>query len=757
MANSHDHGAAELSLDEKTALLSGQDMWTTKPAERAGIPSLVLSDGPHGLRRPRPDADALDLHGSHPATCFPPAVALASSWDPELIGRVGEALGREARALGVDVLLGPGVNIKRSPLCGRNFEYFSEDPLLSGVLGTAHVAGVQSQGVGASVKHFAVNNQETERMQVSADVDERTMREIYLPAFERIVVQARPATVMCAYNKVNGTYAAESRWLLTQVLREEWGFDGLVVSDWGAVSNRVAALLAGTDLEMPGSHRDTDAEVAAAVTSGELAESAVDTAVARLRALAERVRAQAGPVTVDFDAHHQLAREVAADSLVLLKNRHQTLPLAPTGRIAVIGEFATALRYQGGGSSHVNATVVDSPLKELRALLPEARVDFAQGYDTTGSADAGQLREEAVEIAGRAETAVLVIGLREADESEGFDREHLQLSADQAELVRSVAHVARRTVVVLLNGGVVSLEDWHDEVDTVVEAWLPGQAGGGAIADVLTGRVNPSGRLAETIPFRLSDTPSFLNFPGEQGHVRYGEGVMVGYRYYETADVAVRHPFGHGLSYTTFEQTDFHVTPTGPDTATANVIVTNTGDRSGKHVVQVYVAAPKRPVSSPARELRGFAKVALAPGESTTVEIALDRRAFAYWDITRDDWTVAAGQYQVQLADNAHDVVATATLDLAGDVLPRPPLTLDSPISEWFGHPTVGTALTAALSSGLPQEQAEGDAEGNADALLMLSSMAMRQFVGFLPRPVPREVLERLMKMSEKYPEPADT
>ncbi|MCD7436655.1 glycoside hydrolase family 3 C-terminal domain-containing protein [Streptomyces lincolnensis] len=757
MANSHDHGAAELSLDEKTALLSGQDMWTTKPAERAGIPSLVLSDGPHGLRRPRPDADALDLHGSHPATCFPPAVALASSWDPELIGRVGEALGTEARALGVDVLLGPGVNIKRSPLCGRNFEYFSEDPLLSGLLGTAHVAGVQSQGVGASVKHFAANNQETERMQVSADVDERTMREIYLPAFERIVVQARPATVMCAYNKVNGTYAAESRWLLTQVLREEWGFDGLVVSDWGAVNDRVAALLAGTDLEMPGSHRDTDAEVAAAVTSGELAESAVDTAVARLRGLAERLRAQAGPMTVDFDAHHQLAREVAADSLVLLKNRHQTLPLAPTGRIAVIGEFATVLRYQGGGSSHVNATVVDSPLEELRALLPEARVDFAQGYDTTGSADAGQLREEAVEIAGRAETAVLVIGLREADESEGFDREHLQLSSDQLELVRSVAQVARRTVVVLLNGGVVSLEDWHDEVDAVVEAWLPGQAGGGAIADVLTGRVNPSGRLAETIPFRLGDTPSFLNFPGEQGHVRYGEGVMVGYRYYETADVAVRHPFGHGLSYTSFDQTDFHVTLTGPDSAAVRVTVTNTGDRSGKHVVQVYVAAPRRPVSSPARELRGFAKVALAPGESTTVEITLDRRAFAYWDITRDDWTVAAGPYQVQLADNAHDVVATATLDLEGDTLPRPPLTLDSPISEWFGHPTVGPALTAALSPGLPQEPADADAEGNADALLMLSSMAMRQFAGFLPRPVPHEVLQRLMKMSETYPEPADT
>ncbi|GAA3829151.1 glycoside hydrolase family 3 C-terminal domain-containing protein [Streptomyces phyllanthi] len=755
MATSHDQGSAELSLDEKTALLSGRDMWTTEPAERAGIPSLVLSDGPHGLRRQRSDSD-IGLHNSRPATCFPPAVALASSWDAELIGRVGEALGREARALGVDVLLGPGVNIKRSPLCGRNFEYFSEDPLLSGVLGAAHVAGVQSQGVGASVKHFAANNQETERMRVSAEVDERALREIYLPAFERIVVQARPATVMCAYNKINGIYASESRWLLTRVLREEWGFDGLVVSDWGAVSNRVAALLAGTDLEMPGTHRDTGAEVAAAVRSGELDETVVDTAVARLRGLAERVRARSGPVTVDFDAHHRLAREVAADSLVLLKNDHQALPLAPTGRLAVIGEFATALRYQGGGSSHVNATRVDSPLEELRSLLPEAQVDFAQGYDTTGSADAGQLREEAVALAGRAGTAVLVIGLRETDESEGFDREHLNLPADQVELVRAVAQVAPRTVVVLLNGGVVSLEGWHDEVDAVVEAWLPGQAGGGAIADVLTGRVDPSGRLAETVPFRLGDTPSFLNFPGEQGHVRYGEGVMVGYRYYETADVAVHYPFGHGLSYTSFEQTGFQVTPTGPDTATVRVTVTNTGGRSGKHVAQVYVTAPKRPVSSPARELRGFAKVAVAPGESTTVEIALDRRAFAYWDISRDDWTVAAGQYEVQLADNAHDVVATAALDLAGDNLLRP-LTLDSTVSEWFGHPAVGPALTAAMVSGLPEEQAAAAAEGNADAVLMLSSMAMRQFVGFLPQPIPDEVLERLMRTSESAPESAGT
>ncbi|MEU9396981.1 glycoside hydrolase family 3 C-terminal domain-containing protein [Streptomyces sp. NPDC048324] len=687
---------AELSLDEKSALLSGQDFWSTRPAEHAGIPSLVLSDGPHGVRRQRQDADHLGLYDSEPATCFPPAVALASSWDPGLVVRVGEALGREARALGVDVLLGPGVNIKRSPLCGRNFEYFSEDPLLSGVLGAAHVRGVQSQGVGSSVKHFAVNNQETDRMRVSADVDERTLREIYFPAFERIVTQERPATVMCSYNKVNGTFAAESRLLLTQVLREEWGFNGLVVSDWGAVGDRVAALLAGTDLEMPGNSRGTDAEVAAAVRSGALDEAVVDTAVARLRDLAARVRAEVTPHPVDLDAHHRLAREAAADCLVLLKNDEGTLPLASTGRFAVIGEFAGSLRYQGGGSSHVNAVRVDSPVDELRALLPDAQVDFAQGYDTTGHLDATRLRREAVALALGADTAVLMVGLTEADESEGYDREHLLLPPDQTELVRAVARVARRTVVVLLNGGVVTMEGWHDEVDAVLEAWLPGQAGGGAIADVLTGRVTPSGRLAETVPLRLGDTPSYLNFPGEQGHVRYGEGVMVGYRYYESAEVPVRYPFGHGLSYTTFDQSNFHVTATGPDTATVDVTVTNTGARFGKHVVQVYVTAPRRPVSSPARELRGFSKVALAPGESTTVELTLDRRAFAYWDITRHDWTVAPGPYRVQLADNAHDVLATATLDLPGEQVARP-LTLDSPIADWFGHPAAGPALSSCF------------------------------------------------------------
>lgn len=743
----HTPTSPDLSLEDKTTLLSGRNLWSTEDAAHAGIPSLVLSDGPHGVRLQAGEADHLGIHNSEPATCFPPAVALASSWDPSLLRRVGEALGCEARALGIDVLLGPGVNIKRSPLCGRNFEYFSEDPLLSGVLGAAHVEGVQSQGVAASVKHFAANNQETDRMRVSADVDERTLREIYFPAFERIVRQTRPATVMCSYNRVNGVHAAENHWLLTQVLRDEWGFDGLVVSDWGAVINRVAALSAGLDLEMPGNGGGTDAEITAAVRAGELDEACVDTALARLRALAELVRTDTRPAEVDYDAQHQVAREVAADCLVLLKNRDRSLPLAPTGRLAVIGEFATALRYQGGGSSHVNATHVDSPLDELRSHLPDAQVDYAQGYETSGQAtDTSALREEAVALALHAETAVLVVGLRETDESEGFDREHLHLPQDQVDLIRAVAGVASRTVVVLLNGGVVSLEGWHDDVDAIVEAWLPGQAGGGAIADVLTGKVNPSGRLAETIPFRLADTPSFLNFPGEQGHVRYGEGVMVGYRAYETLCLPVRYPFGHGLSYSTFEHSNFQVTTTGPDTARATVTITNTGECTGKHVVQIYVVPPSRPVNSPARELRGFTKVTLTPGEHTTVQIDLDRRAFAYWDISRGDWTVAAGRYEVQLGENAHDILATAPLDIRGDQLAHP-LTMDSTVGEWFGHATVGSALTAAMAAGMSEEQAAA-AEKSSDALRMVESMPMRQFLGFLPVPLPEEFLEQLMELS---------
>jgi beta-glucosidase len=724
-----------LSLERKSVLLSGQDFWSTPAVEEAGLPAVVLTDGPHGVRRQQAGFDQIGLLDSVPATCFPPAVAVASSWDPAVAERVGAAVGVEARAIGVPVVLGPGVNIKRSPLCGRNFEYYSEDPLLAGALGAAHVRGQQGEGVGASVKHFAVNNQETQRMQVSADVDERTLREIYLPAFERVVTESRPATVMCAYNRVNGVYASQHRWLLTEVLREEWGFTGAVVSDWGAVDDRVAALQAGLDLQMPGDSGAGNRRVVEAVRAGELDEAVVDRSARRVAALAGLVGVPSDGF--DADTHHALARELAAGCAVLLKNDRDALPLASGARVAVVGEFARTPRFQGGGSSHVNATRVDDALAALQETLP---VTFAAGFTLDGSGDAAALREEAVGIARDAEVTVVFAGLAEADESEGFDRTTLDLPAVQVELIGAVAAVSRRTVVVLSSGGVVSLEGWHDDVDAVLAGFLLGQAGGSALADLLTGRANPSGRLAETIPLRLQDTSSYLNFPGEQGHVRYGEGVMVGYRHHVTTGTPVRYPFGHGLSYTTVETTDLQVRTDGNDRATVTVTVTNTGERAGRHVVQVYVATSAGPVRRPARELRAFGKVALEPGESQTVTFELDRRAFAYWDVREHDWVVAPGEYTVQVGRSSADVVAERTVTLAGDEI-VPELTLQSSVAEWFAHPVAGAPLLEGFLASMPS----GAAAMHEGMLQMVGSMPMRRFAADFGSAIPMAELERLM------------
>ena len=719
-----------LTLDQKASLLSGRDFSSTKPIEDAGVPSIVLTDGPHGVRKQAGPADHLGINNSEPATCFPPAVAVGSSWDPEIAAQVGAAAGREAHALGVSVLLGPGINIKRSPLCGRNFEYYSEDPYLSGMLGAAHVRAQQTEGVAASVKHFAANNQETERMRVSADVDERTLREIYLPAFERVVTDAAPATVMCSYNKINGMYASENRWLLTDLLRDEWRYTGVVVSDWGAVSDRVAALSAGLDLEMPGTGGATDREIIDAVRSGALDESVVDEAVRRLLSLIDGYPTRGG--AFDADAHHTLARTLAAECAVLLKNDHDTLPLSASVDVAVIGEFATEPRYQGSGSSRVNPTRLDTALDEIRANA--ANVRHVPHFDV------GQ----AVAAAEAADVAVVFAGLNEAEESEGYDRTTIDLPADQVDVIRAVAAAARRTVVVLSNGGVVSLEGWHDDVDAILEGFLLGQAGAGAIADLLYGVLNPSGHLAETIPLRLQDTPAFHNFPGEQQHVRYGEGVMVGYRHYTTAQAPVRYPFGHGLSYTSFETRALGVEVTGDDTATVTVTVANTGDRAGKHVVQVYVATDAGPVRRPARELRAFTKVALEPGEQRTVSLTLDRRAFAYWDIQHHRWVVAPGEYRIQVGENAASIVTEESVKITGDVI-IPELSMDSTVKEWFGHPIAGPALMQGMTAGMTPEQ-QAQAEQQQDQLRMVESMRMRQFVGFLGSAMPMAALDQLIE-----------
>ncbi|MGY1787094.1 glycoside hydrolase family 3 C-terminal domain-containing protein [Geodermatophilus sp. SYSU D00698] len=729
-----------LPLERRAALLSGQDFWSTPPVEEAGLPSLVLTDGPHGVRRQEGDFGGPGITRNLPATCFPPAVAVGNSWDPAVAERIGAAIGREARALGVHVVLGPGVNIKRSPLGGRNFEYYSEDPLLSGVLGAAHVRGQQAAGAGASVKHFAANNQETERMRISAEVDERTLREIYLPAFERVVTEAAPATVMCAYNKVNGVYASQNRWLLTEVLREQWGFDGVVVSDWGAVDDRAAALAAGLDLQMPGDRGAGNRRVVEAVRAGELDEAYVDASAARVAALARYAGGPAGEV--DAEAHCALARELAAECAVLLRNERGTLPLSPGTRVAVVGEFARTPRFQGGGSSNVTATRVESALDAMRELAGR-ELPFAPGSASDGPGDdAAALREEAVALARDAEVAVVFLGLADADESEGFDRTTIDLPAAQVELVRAVAAAAPRTVVVLSHGGVVSLEGWHDDVDAVLDGALLGQAGGGALADLLYGVANPSGRLAETVPLRLEDSPSSLSFPGEQGRVVYGEGVLVGYRGLVTQGRAVRYPFGHGLSYTAFATSDLRVELTGADTATVSVTVTNTGDRAGGHVVQVYVSTTAGPVRRPLRELRAFTKVALGPGESREVVLELGRRAFAYWDVVESGWVVAPGEYAVQVCDDAETVLAAETVTLAGDDLVRV-LTMDSSVAEWFTHPAAGPALVEALTATMPADAASP--ADQAVVLQMIGSMPMRRFATDFGAALPRDLLDRLM------------
>ncbi|MFE6964708.1 glycoside hydrolase family 3 C-terminal domain-containing protein [Agromyces sp. NPDC057679] len=735
---------AELTLDEKASLTSGASFWTTKAVERAGVPSIVLTDGPHGVRLQRGSADHLGIGDSVPATCFPPAVALGSTFDPELLERVGRALGEEARAEGVGVLLGPGINIKRSPLCGRNFEYLSEDPLVSGVLGAALVNGLQSQGVGASLKHFAANNQEHDRMRASSDVDPRPLREIYLRGFQRVVEDAQPWTVMCSYNRLNGVYTSEDPWLLTSVLRDEWGFEGLVVSDWGAVNDRVEGVPAGLDLEMPASDGRTDAQLVAAVRDGRLDEAALDLAVRRAVELAQKAVAGASAdAGYDVDAHHALAREAAARGAVLLRNEGGLLPLAPAQNVAVIGEFARTPRYQGAGSSLINPTRLDTALAAIEEQAG-AGVVFAPGFTIDESGDAAEasaLVEEAAAAAAAADVAVLFLGLPAAAESEGFDREHLRLPASQLALVEAVRAANPNTVVVLANGGVVELP-FAGEVPAIVEGWLGGQAGGSGIADVLYGVVNPSGRLAETIPLRLEDTPAFLDFPGEFGHVRYGEGLFVGYRWYDARDAAVRYPFGHGLSYTTFAYSGLSVEQDAAGLA-VRVTVENTGSRDGREVVQVYTGLPGSSVQRARRALAGFASVELSAGESREVEVRVRREDLAYWDIRVDRWVVEGGELAVEVGASSRDLRLATTVAVEGDAV-RLPLSMESSIADVMADPIAGPAAAAALAS-LAGGMADTDVFTDEGMQKMMASFPIGRLVGFPGIPVSYEQIEQLI------------
>lgn len=746
-----------LSLEQKASLLSGADFWHTAALEGHGVPSIMLTDGPHGLRKQRGSGDHLGLGDSVPATCFPPAVAMGSSWDVDLVRRVGEAIGTEAAVENVAVVLGPGVNIKRSPLCGRNFEYFSEDPVVAGVLGAAMVDGIQSRGVGASLKHFAANNQETDRMRVSADVDPRPLREIYLRAFQRVVEDAHPWTVMCSYNRVNGVYASEDRWLLTTVLREEWGFDGVVVSDWGAVDDRVRALAAGLDLEMPGSRGRTNARVVAAVADGSLDADVVDVAAGRVLALVDRTRAAVEkPATFDVDAHHALAREAAGRSIVLLKNDGDLLPLAQDATIAVIGAFAAEPRYQGAGSSMISPTRLDNALDEIRSLATGS-VIYAAGFSTAvdvSEAESAGLRDEAVAAASGADVAVVFLGLPARLESEGYDRDDVDLPAAQLAVLQAVVDANPNVVVVLSNGGVVALP-FAASVPAILEGWLLGQAGGGATADVLFGVVNPSAKLTETIPLRFADSPTYLDFPGEFSHVRYGEGLFVGYRWYDARDLDVAYPFGHGLSYTTFEYGPASASTLADGDVDVRVAVTNTGSVAGREVVQLYSSLSVAVTQRPPRELKAFASVALEAGETREVTLRVRRKDLAYWDVRVDSWIVEGGAYTLEVAASSRDVRATVRVEVAGDPVTLP-LSRSSSIGEVLADPVAGPILQAAVAEmmgGAPD--AAGMVPEGVDLQKMLDSFPIGR-VGMFAADVDPAMIDALLAAGQSDQTPGD-
>jgi beta-glucosidase len=673
----------QLSLEEKAALCTGASAWTTTPIERLGVPVMTVSDGPHGVRRV---ADPAGFSSeSMPATCFPTASCTASTWDVNSIQAMGEAIAEECLALKVDVVLGPGANMKRTPLCGRNFEYFSEDPYLAGQMAAGFIRGVQSKGVGTSLKHYATNSQETRRLNISAEMDERTLREIYLPAYETAVKQAKPWTVMCAYNKLNGTYCSEHHKLLVEILKDEWGFDGLVVSDWGAVHDRVASLKGGLDLEMPGPRDRRVKSVVEAVRAGTLAESILDESVRRILEIVFKASEIAKGGSFDAAAHHTLARRLAAEGMVLLKN-NGILPLKDPRRIAVIGRAAKVPYYQGGGSSHINPTRLDIPLDELEKLAGNARLTYSEGYPSDGAFDQA-LIDQAVNNARLADVALLYLALPEAKESEGYDRPDLDMTTQQVALIKAVTEVQQNTVVVLNNGAPVVMSEWIDAPAAVLEAWMMGQAGGGAIADVLFGKVNPCGKLAETFPLRLVDTPAHINFPGSKNEVHYGEGIFIGYRYYDAREVPVLFPFGYGLSYTRFTYHNPRVSTStfkDIDGLTISVDITNTGEVAGKEVVQVYVHDHKSVLIRPPKELKGFSKVELQPGETKTVSLKLDFRAFAYYHPDYKRWITENGAFDILIGASSADIRCIQTVNLQTSLDLPSLLNRESTLRDWL-------------------------------------------------------------------------
>ena len=656
----------ELTLEEKCALLSGAETFKTRGMPEHGIPQIWLSDGPHGLRKQAGESDHLGLNPSVPATCFPTASAVANSWDAALGEEIGAALGEEAAAQEVSVVLGPGLNMKRNPLCGRSFEYFSEDPYLAGKLAAGYIRGIQSKGVAACPKHFAVNSQETRRMASDSIVDERTLREIYLTGFEIAVKEGHPRSIMSSYNLVNGTYANENKHLLMEILRGEWGFDGAVITDWGGSNDHALGVKNGSTLEMPAPGGDSVRELLAAVESGKISESDIDARLSELLPLVFDTKAalDAAPREFDAAAHHALARRAAEESLVLLKNEGALLPLAAGSKVAVIGDFAKNPRYQGAGSSMVNSTQVDVLLDNL--IDSELNViGYQQGFDRHGKPDAA-LQKSACELAIQADTVILCMGLDEIAESEGLDRSNLRLAQNQVDLLQAVAAVNPKIVVVLYSGSVVETP-WLDNCQALLYAALGGQAGAGAVADALTGKVNPCGKLAETWPLAYADVPSAADFATRRKTVEYREGLYIGYRYFTTAEKAVRFPFGYGMSYTTFAYSDMAADEQG-----VSLTVTNTGSVAGTEIVQLYVAKKNSELFRPAKELKGFARVTLAPGEKQRITIMLDDKAFRFWNVKANRWEIEGGEYELLVGASVEDIRLCEKISVHGTATVHP-------------------------------------------------------------------------------------
>ena len=740
---------SEMTLEEKAGMCSGLDFWHLKEVEHLGIPKVVVSDGPHGLRKQDEKGDHLGINDSIKAVCFPPAVLSACSFDRGLMEEMGKAIGREAQANDVSVVLGPAVNIKRSPLCGRNFEYYSEDPYLAGEIAAAFVKGVQSQHVGTSIKHFAANNQEYRRMSSSSEVDERTLREIYFPAFETAVKKAQPYTFMCSYNQINGTFASENKWLLTDVLRGEWEFKGYVMSDWGAVNDRVKGLEAGLELEMPASGGDNDAMIVKAVKDGALEEKILDQAVERILRIIFEYADHRKPQEFTMEKDHEEAQHIAEESMVLLKNENHILPLKTSEKAAFIGGFVRNPRFQGGGSSHINCFKTTNVLDSVPC---DAQVVYAEGFPADRDFYDKALADEAVKAAAEADKAVIFAGLPESFESEGYDRSHMRLPECQNRLITEILKVQPNTVIVLHNGSPVEMP-WLGEIKGLLETYLGGQAGGAAAANILYGKINPSGKLAETMPLKLSDNPSYLNFGGGE-KVEYCEGIFVGYRYYDTKEMDVAFPFGYGLSYTTFAYSNLKLSmenPTEKDTVMVSADVTNTGKSAGKEVVQLYIRDLTGSAIRPEKELKGFEKVFLEPGETKTVTMELNKRSFAWYNTELHDWFAASGDYEILVGASSRDIRLTETLHLNSSQRLPMHVHMNTTLGDLLRNPETAEAAKKLIQkylSGEAGSEAASEAVSEEMTMAMTDSMPLRALMGFagVSRKEHDSVIEKLNK-----------